>query len=208
MIDDLERVGDALFAGVKLSSGLSISPRIRHWTETYPRGAQAGWGFQSFFGFAFVYPLHSYVQHKLATGYPVNSVLEGSNESMLFIAAARQDIRMLRIVFEAGGDPNCGSEGIVNSTAWCQVLWKMQERNIDLEAWGIMAGLFLDNGADPCALAAFSEDPAIVVLKSTFRSWDSKKTSELLAKFHEAKKRRKKMSKRKGESLGLWCFGR
>jgi hypothetical protein len=78
IIDKLEQVGDALLASIKLSIGLRILSHIRHWTETYPRGIQAGDLFQSFFGFAFVYLLHSYVQNKLVTGYLINSVLEGS----------------------------------------------------------------------------------------------------------------------------------
>jgi len=203
IIDELERVGDILFAGLKIEG-------ISHWTKTYPGGEfrPPESLFPSFFAFAVIYPLHTYIQRKLATGCPVESMITRTGESMLFVAVKQQDIRMLDIIFEAGGDPNSGRLGFSNSSAWCQVLWEMLEGNRNLDGWAKIAGLFLDNGADPYALAAYSRKRARVVIESAFGPWEPEKTSELWAKFDAAEMRWKKTSKRKSGTRGLLHFWR
>ncbi|CZR63571.1 uncharacterized protein PAC_13468 [Phialocephala subalpina] len=80
--------------------------------------AKGGSSMNFFFDYAFNYPLHTYVEHKLSAGYSANSQIDVN--SLLYIAATSADVRMVGILLDHGADPNIGQS--VNPTAWQHIL--------------------------------------------------------------------------------------
>lgn len=203
-IDELKQTGDTLFAW-KNSGDL-------HWaasSEDFGRGWHKElFYYSSFFGLAIRYRLHSYVQRELV-GDQLNSFIGDKGLSVLYDAAIYDDIIMLKILFDAGGDPNGPNFDNPHDTPWVSVLTRirvLREAWDKLDYWAQVVGLFLDHGADPYAYAGNSKIVITDLIEEKFGEWEPIKTRELLEKVEAAKKIFKK-SNRKRKLGALWCFG-
>jgi len=204
-IDELKQTGDTLFA-CKNSSEY-------HWAATSHHLGRHSHNelfyYSSFFGLAIRYRLHSYVQRELV-GSQLNSfTCDEKSLSVLYDVVMHEDITMLKILLDAGGDPNQPRFDYPHTTPWSNVLGKMREAR-GLDYWAQVAGLFLDHGADPYARVLVSDDSVTVadLIEQTFGDWDPTKTRELLEKVEAAKKMLSlKASEKKRMSRRLWCFG-
>jgi len=149
------------------------------------------------------------VQRELV-GSQLNSfTCDEKSLSVLYDVVMHEDITMLKILLDAGGDPNQPRFDYPHTTPWSNVLGKMREAR-GLDYWAQVAGLFLDHGADPYARVLVSDDSVTVadLIEQTFGDWDPTKTRELLEKVEAAKKMLSlKASEKKRMSRRLWCFG-
>jgi hypothetical protein len=201
-IDELKQTGDTLFA-CKISSGF-------HWAATsfgLQDLARVDLYGSSFFGLAVKYRLHSYVQREVVGGQLNSFIGDKINISVLYDAAIYEDIIMLKILLDAGGDPNRYNFDYPRSTAWVSVLKGIIEARDKLDYWAQVAGLFLDHGADPYARVLVSDDSVTVadLIERKFGDWDPSKTRELLEKVEAAKNICKKSDKRRNLRT-FWCF--
>ena len=116
---------------------------------------------------------------------------------MLYDAAIHEDIIMLKILLDAGGDPNRPDVDYPHSTPWSNVLMRIREARDKLDYWAQVAGLFLDHGADPYARTLATDIVVADLIEQKFGDWDPIKTRELLEKVEAAKNICKKSNKKK-----------
>jgi hypothetical protein len=203
-IDELKQTGDTLFA-CKSSGG-------SHWAAApgnfKSNSYEDDFYESSFFGLAIRYRLHSYVQRELV-GVQLNSFIgDRKSLSVLYDAAIYGDIIMLKILLDAGGDPNRPNFDYPHRTTWNNVLMRIREARDKPDYWAQVAGLFLDHGADPYARTLATDIVVADLIEQKFGDWDPIKTRELLEKVEAAKKMLSlKASKKKRMSRRLWCFG-
>jgi len=149
IVMELERVGDIYFKPptdkVLLRQGRGTGSPLWYPTEAVMRTGLDG-ELKCFFDFAFRYPLHSYVEHKLNTGYPMHARTAG--HSLLHTAACARDIKILKILFDHGADPNDPEAAYGKWSPWHHVLWKSSNLADEHEEWADIILLFLDNGSD------------------------------------------------------------
>jgi hypothetical protein len=201
-VDELKQTGDTLFANQILLPG------VRHWTGTCGLNFSSPFdnSFLSFFGFAFRYKLHSYVQREIAAGQALDSlIVDYPNRSMLYNAVVHSDLKMLTIVLDAGGDPNHRNANSPTCTPWRQALQCIDNDSTKLDYWAQVVGLFLDHGADPYARSIYTETLVTDVIKQNFGGWDPIKTRELLEKVETAKRMLRKSNKKR-KLRTFWCF--
>jgi hypothetical protein len=63
--------------------------------------------------------------------------------------AAMYDITMLKILLDAGGDPNRTYLDYPHDTPWVDVLARISQAEDKLDYWAQVADIFLDHGTDP-----------------------------------------------------------
>jgi hypothetical protein len=219
ILEELERAGDIFFSSVLPNGGKSLLDAVieqhgrrltkfkgdqkLHWVDTKPRGMEMGIsGTSSFFDLAFGLRFHSYIQHRLDKGFPLDWRIH--DYSLLYTAAVAKDILMLKILFEHGADPNLVENSLaLLPTSWHRVLESLRHKNNStmLAEQADIVELFLENGADP---GIRIDDKSIdVVIKNSFHQWDLKRTSVLLNKLAAAKAAQKKQ-KRRSRVLGAF----
>ncbi|CZR50367.1 uncharacterized protein PAC_00239 [Phialocephala subalpina] len=123
--------------------------RITHWTCTENLKPGLERGTTSFFEYAFIYPLRTYVINKLQNGAPLDVLI--LNHSLLYTAASAKNFEFLELLFSLGADPNAGESAGMGWTTWeyvsRRIVFDKESLNTSEEVVKIVQ-LFLDNGAD------------------------------------------------------------
>jgi len=151
----------------------------------------------SFFEYAFQYPIHPFINHELKTGRNANCLVAG--QPLLYAAALSADLRLIEILFNHGADLNFCGGGIKPLTPWIHVLSLIQYQNqlhsdsgpppiilarLDMKA--DIVSIFLDHNADPQAIV--SNRSVEDSIKRAFLFWNREQTEELLRKLPVLKK--------------------
>ncbi|CZR56317.1 uncharacterized protein PAC_06205 [Phialocephala subalpina] len=206
LLDELSRVGDNLFetpgpnGTTRLqeytehqSSLALLNPsRARHWTCTEDLRPGFEHGTMSFLGYAFIYPLHTYVENKLRSGASLDERIAG--QSLLYTASYRLNVRSVELLFSLRADPNILESEQMGWTTWEQFLWGVKNPDEEsMENPGKVADivqLFLEHGAD--TETTLDDLTVEDFINERFRNLDAARTDELLNKVVVARKTAKK----------------
>ena len=202
LLDELSRAGDALFESrgptgtawfqdcIAHQNTLQLlNPNVTsHWTCT--EWFQSGFEHRttSFLGFAFVYPLHTYVDEKLRNTASLDMHL--ASESLLCAASCAFDVRLTGLLFELGADPNLHENEQMGWTTWQQFLWEVKKLDkTSRDCLGQIVDivqLYLEHGAN--TQVAVDDVPLDDLINERFRNLDAAKTDQLLRKVKVAQK--------------------
>ncbi|KAE8446916.1 hypothetical protein EG329_011547 [Mollisiaceae sp. DMI_Dod_QoI] len=220
LLDELSRVGDHLFEtpGPNGTTWLKeytehqsrlalLNPsRASHWTCTEDLRPGFEHGTMSFLGYAFIYPLHTYVENKLRSGAPLDERIAG--HSLLYTASYMSNVRFVELLFSLRADPNILETEQMGWTTWEQFLWGVKipdEGSLEnLENVADIIQLFLEQGAD--AETTLDDLTVEDIINERFRNWDIARTEDLLKKVVVARKTAKK-SKNQDRRRAISPFG-
>jgi hypothetical protein len=144
----------------------------------------------AFFVYAFEYPLYTYVQYKLSGSQSPKTKMD--DFSILVMAVAAMDLKMMQLVLDSGANPNTPKEN-TTWTSWHHVLRSARNDGLRIRDkywwWAETVKLFLEHGANP--LVEVEHTTAEVLIKETFHTWDPKWTRETLSRLAALKKSQK-----------------
>jgi hypothetical protein len=207
-LEELDRAATKFFTSSHPGGGTWLEWFIRsptssrhtsrvHWSTLF--GGPGNAPLNSFFENAFQFPLYSFIDNELKTGRNANSLAAG--RPLLYTAAVSADLRLTRILFNHGADPNfCGDE-IKVLTPWKHVLGLIHQEgpqftrlvngksiqlSISLDLKADLVSIFLDHNADPRAIV--NEKSVEKSIKMAFLHWNRERTDELLRKVAVSKK--------------------
>ncbi|CZR54196.1 uncharacterized protein PAC_04079 [Phialocephala subalpina] len=126
-----------------------------HWTSRLSKPGSIP--LNSFFDYAFKVRLYSFIDHELASGHEVNGLVPWG--FWLQAAVVENDIRLIKILFRLGADPNFRRRESLEFTPWMRVLGRIEHPTKTASEDPVadlieIVSLFLDNNADPRANAA------------------------------------------------------